>query len=116
MTLTPQQVINLIQKAIQSLALRTNDYEHLLRAQAEAERTYDMAYASEVLRLKQSGEPATIIPTLAKGTKHVADLKFDLAIADALVKASDKSMKNLDSALVGYNSILSWEKKTYGEV
>ena len=112
MNLTPLQVINRIQQSIDKLAYKTNEYRDLLEKRAEAERDFDVAHASEVLRLKQQGEPATIIPMLAKGAKHVADLKFQAQVADAIVKASEKSMRNLESALIGYESILSWEKKT----
>lgn len=111
MSLTPERIISLIQQAIQSLALKTNEYQELLIKRAQTEQGFDVAYAARILELKAEGEPATIIPILAKGTNHVAELKFQFQVAEAMVKASDKSMKNLESALVGYNSILSWEKK-----
>lgn len=54
---------------------------------AAAESQYRKALAIEELRLSNAGERVSIIPDLARGAEHIADLKCARDCAEAVYKA-----------------------------
>lgn len=74
----------LAEVALKEISDRGRDY-----AQAEAE--YRTALAETMLRLKADGKPATIIPDVARGTRHVANLKLKRDCAEALFLAAKEA-------------------------
>lgn len=60
---------------------------------AIAERDYNIAVASETLRLKEQSYPVTIISKLVKGNKEIAKLQFERDIADTMYRAANETIQ-----------------------
>jgi len=89
---------------------KAEEYLELAIKKADAENAYSIASAQEMARLDLAGTKTTLVPTLAKGTKTVADLKRDFDIAKGVLKACEISMENIRTAIDSYRSILSTKK------
>lgn len=74
------------------------------KAYAEAERTYRMGLAKEIIRLRAEGMQATLINDVARG--NVADLKYKRDLAEGLYRSSLESSKALQAELSGLQSVL----------
>ncbi|MBW2645075.1 MAG: hypothetical protein JRE23_02650 [Deltaproteobacteria bacterium] len=107
----PQAIINGMTAKNLLLQEQNRELLKLSEAKAQAERTYNIAVATEVLRLKSEGNPVTLIPTLVKGTTTVADLKLKLDIATGVLRACEESLRDIRTAIDCYRSILSWMKE-----
>lgn len=57
------------------------------REYAECERAYRVALQQEMVKLRVEKVPVTIINDLARGTEHVANLKFNRDVAEAEYKS-----------------------------
>ena len=58
------------------------------KSYAEAERDYTIALRTEIMRLREEGNPVTIILQLAKGKPEVANLRTQRTIAETLYKSA----------------------------
>lgn len=58
------------------------------QAYAEAERDYSIALRTEIMLLRENGQPVTIISQLAKGEPNVAKLRTQRTIAETLYKSA----------------------------
>ena len=108
--MNPSSIIKGMRKKNEELSLLNEGVSALAEKYAQAERNYNIALAVEILKLKADGETATLAPTLAKGEKHVADLRMKMLIAEGVLKANGESIKNHRGALETYRSLLSWMK------
>jgi hypothetical protein len=77
---------------------------HLGKEKAESERAYRRALMMEILKLKESKMPATLISDIARG--NVADLLFERDAAEVKFKAAMESMAALKSTLSALQSVL----------
>ena len=105
-----QGLIDGLTEKNRQLALKNDEIKELAEKKAATDRDYSIAYAKEVMNLKLEKEPATIIPTLAKGDILVADLRYKADIADAVYRASIEKMKDIRINIDSYRSILAFEK------
>ena len=55
---------------------------------AESERDYKIALRTEILKLRDAGQPATLVLNLAYGTPEIAKLRMERDIAEALYKSA----------------------------
>ncbi|HEX3803149.1 MAG TPA: hypothetical protein VHV75_09935 [Solirubrobacteraceae bacterium] len=78
--------------AIERAARAQKDSEQHLRdaytKYAAAERAYRLALAEEILRLKADGVAWSSTSDLARGDKHVADLRYARDVADGVKEAA----------------------------
>lgn len=78
--------------AIERASRSQKDAEQALRdaysKYAAAERAYRQALAEEILRLKAEGVAWSSTSDLARGTKHVADLRYHRDVADGVKEAA----------------------------
>jgi hypothetical protein len=58
----------------------------------EAERAYRMALAKEIVKLRVEGQPVTIVQDLARGAKHVADLRYYRDVAKGVQEATSSAV------------------------
>jgi len=58
------------------------------REKSEAEREYYVAKAQESLRLKEAGQPVTMIQLIIKGQPVVAEKMFKFHVADTIHQAN----------------------------
>ncbi len=111
--MNPQEIMNTMITRGRELTIKSNEYADLCADFAEKERTYNIALATEMLQLKTSeGLAATACEKRAKGTKHIADLRYGRDVAKGVMKACEVAMTNLRTVLNAYQSILAWERKT----
>ena len=108
--MNPQAELDGLQKKNIELSIKNDEYEKLLKDAAEAERDFNIAYAKKLLVLKLDGEPVTTRKAMALGDPAIADLKFVLDVAGALVKACGKSMKVTETNIDSYRTRIAWLK------
>lgn len=107
---SPAEYMQIIETLCRNLTAKNDEYPNLADTRAEAEREYKMAVREQILRHKADGQPATIIPKLVEGQKHVAELKMKMDIAEAIVKANIESCRSIVTQIDALRSILSWLK------
>jgi hypothetical protein len=89
----------------------------LARERAETEKAYKIALRHEILKLKTEGYPATLIMDLAKGSEHVADLRFQRDLAKTKYDSGRDSMRvtetegNLLQTIAKYQDEIDGGKK-----
>ena len=108
--MTPQEIIDRLEGSNIILSQKNDEYIELSKKRAEAERIYNVAVAEETLRLKLEGTAATIMDKLVKGNKTVAQFKFDLDVADGVLKACSSQIKIILAQIDTYRSLLAWMK------
>lgn len=71
-----------------------------------AERDYKIALQQRILELKTEGYAITLILELAKGTEHIAELRFQRDLAERKYEVSKESIRSLRAMASVYQSIL----------
>ena len=104
------EIMKGMRKKNQELGMMNESASDLAEKSAQAERNYNVAFATKIIDLRSHGEPATLVPTMAKGDKVVADLRIKMLIAEGVLNANREAIKNHRGALETYRSLLSWEK------
>jgi hypothetical protein len=102
----PEKIIRKIAKLSAELEFRNDEYLKLLNDVAEREKQLDINTAKAITEFKINGEPATLIPKLATG--KVASLKFDLQIAQGILRAHISRTHDIRSYMDGLRSMLAW--------
>ena len=77
---------------------------------ADAERNYRVALKQEVLKLKSEGMAATLSKDISRGTKHIADLKFERDVAHGICDSCKEAIRAIRGAMSGIQSLVSVEK------
>ena len=60
---------------------------------AVAEQDYKIALATEMLKLKEQGEKATIMKDICYGTPHIAKLRLQRDIAEVMYKSASEAIQ-----------------------
>ena len=92
--------IEAVIKAIRDEGARS---EVLIEARAKAISEYDKSIASSILKLKESGTPATVSEKVAKGERW--ELRYAMEVAEGTYKAHFARLNYLQSQLNGYQSV-----------
>lgn len=111
--MTPQQIMDGLAEKNRLLTAKNDEYITLVEKRAQAERAYNLSVARVTLEHKAEGQSITLIDKLVKGDKTVADLKYELDVAEGVEKACVQSIKALMGAIDTYRSLLSWQKAEY---
>jgi len=111
--MNPQQVLNGMEAKNRELSAKVGEYADLSEKRAAAERAYKMAYTAKLIDLKSAKESVTTMKSLAEGDNYISQLKYELDVADGILKACGHSIKALHSAIESYRSLLSWMKMEY---
>jgi len=106
-------IIRGLEKKNRELTALTDQYIDYAEKRAQSERNYNIAMAQKTLAYKIEGHPATLISTLVKGDKVVADLKFELDVSDGMYKATRERMNDVRAAIDSYRSILAWKRAEF---
>ncbi len=106
--MTPSELMKGMQEKNRLLTAKNDDYIELSEKYAATKRDYNVAYAAKVTELKISGQPITIIKDLVKGDKIVAEMGYEMDIAEGVLKACRESMADIRAALDSYRSLLTW--------
>jgi hypothetical protein len=69
-----------------------NAIKDAFRDYGAKEQAYRMALAQEILKLRADGVAITVAQDLAKGTKHVADLRFNRDVAEGIREAATSAV------------------------
>ena len=108
--MTPQQLMDGMAQKNRELTTKNDELKDLYDAHADAERTYNIAYAQKVISLRMDGEPITLAKDLAKGDKVIADLFYKMRIAEGVLNVCRERIKDLRSSIDTYRSVLSFLK------
>ena len=92
--------IEAVIKAIRDEGARS---EVLIEARARAISEYDKSIATTILKLKESGTPATVSEKVAKGERW--ELRYAMEVAEGTYKAHFARLNYLQSQLNGYQSV-----------
>jgi len=82
-----------IMKEIEIMEIALKQLGERGKTLAIAEQDYKIALASEMLRLKEKGEKATIMKDLCYGTPHIAKLRLDRDIAEVMYKSASEAIQ-----------------------
>ena len=108
--ITPAQIMDGMAEKNRKLTDLNEDYIDFVEKRAQAERDYNIAVAKKTLEYKSDGQSITIIGTLVKGDKAVADLKLKMDVAEGMAKVCLLKIKEVTSAIDTYRSLLAWQK------
>lgn len=78
---------SLLDTAVSAFKKRGSDY-------ANAEKYYRIALAEKMLELRSQGQPATLVPDLARGDRKIAHLKFDRDAKESVYKAAQEAIQS----------------------
>ena len=108
--MNPQKIMDGLSEKNRMLSQKNDEYVELVERRAQAERAYNIAFRKAVLNEKASGQSITIIDKIVKGDTTVADLKYELDVAEGVSKACLLAIKSLTLAVDTYRSLLAWQK------
>ena len=77
------------------------------KSAAEAERDFDKAFATKILKLMERKIPATLIKEVAKG--ELSDIKFKMDLASMTYDSCKRSLSAQESQLSALQSILKYQ-------
>lgn len=89
---------------------KLKEHTGLIHKYAESEKNYRISLASKMTELKINGQPATLIPDLARGDKVVADLKMKRDIAKGVSDACRQAIISHQSSLSSIQTLISNRK------
>jgi len=113
MSLTPQEVMNVIADKNRQLTMKNEELVELSEKQADAKREYLKSLAQEITKLKIEGQSVTLIKDLAKGDKIVAELGYKADVAFGVRDACKEKIADLRSGIESSRSILSFLKAEF---
>lgn len=108
--MNPQSLMDGMKEKNRMLSMKNEELAELSEKKAAAERDFNIAYAKEVMKLKLKDEKITLIPSLAKGDKVVAELKYKADIAEGVYRACMEKIKDLRTQIDSYRSLLAYLK------
>lgn len=108
--MNPQQLMDGMKEKNRMLSMKNDELAELSENKAATERDYLIAYSKEIMNLKLEDEKITLIPSLAKGDKVVAELKYKSDIAEGVYRACMEKIKDLRTSIDTYRSLLSFLK------
>lgn len=111
--LTPVQVIEKINTCVQALTQGNINLKTLSIQKAQAEQSYRVALAKEMLKLKAEKYPATLIQDIVRGNEEVARLRLDRDIAESAYYTAISAMDNLKLEIETLRSQLTWLRAEY---
>ena len=106
--MNPAEIMNGMAAKNRMLTQKNEEYLTLVEKRAQAERAYNIALAHKTIELKTEGNSITLINTLVKGDRVVADLKYTLDVAYGIEKACLESIKDIRTQVDTYRSLLTW--------
>ena len=106
--MNPQQIMDGMKEKNRMLSMKNDELAELSEKKAAAERDYKMAYAKEIINLKLGKESITLIPSIAKGDKMVAEMCYKADIAEGVYNACREKIKDLRVQIDSYRSLLTW--------
>ena len=99
---------------IQQLTEAQGSFKAAGVALAEAERAYRVAKAVKVLKLRDEGQPATIIGDLVNGDSNIAELRMERDICEVEFKAVQSNINTLKLELRLINDEINREWNSGG--
>lgn len=106
-----QGYINGIERKNRELSMKNDELLVLAEKMANAEKEYSIMYRKKVLECKSNGDPVTLIKDIVRGDPSVAELKFNMDVAEAIYKACKSAANVLVTAIDSYRSLLSWARE-----
>lgn len=110
MNLSPNNIMDGMAEKNRMLTQKNGEYSDLVEKRAGAERDYNIQVAIQTITLKGESHPVTLIPTLVKGNKAIAELKYKFDVATGVERACLESIKDIRSQIDSYRSLLAWMK------
>lgn len=84
------QCVEASRKAKEAQQEAENAVKDAAAAYALAERLYRVNLAQQIVKLIAEGKPATVARDLARGDRHVADLAYEMAVAEGVKEAMEQ--------------------------
>ena len=109
--MNPAGIMTAMQNKERLLQEKNDEIKELATKQADMQRDYRVALASEIAKRRLNGESVSLSETMAKGTVEVADKKVLFVIAEAEYRACLSSIKITLAAVQTLRSLLVWERE-----
>ena len=106
--MTPAEIMRTLQDKNRQLTDKNQELVTCTEEAAECKRDYLIAMATKTMLLKMEGMSITLIPSLVKGDKVVADLQFKWDVAEGVLLACRERIKDLRESIGSARSILTW--------
>ena len=106
--MTPSEIMRGLSEKNRALTYKNDEYLDLIEKRAQAERAYSKALSIAMVEEKIKGQSITLIRDIVKGS--VADLKYELDVADGVMQACKNAIKALTIQIDSYRSLLAWQK------
>lgn len=78
---------------------------------AQKEEAYRLALAQKIMELRAEGHAATLAKDLARGDRHVAQLKFEAMVAEGVVEAARQSAFAAQADRRTIEGLTDWAKR-----
>jgi len=85
--------------------------DRAVKAHAEAEQTYRIAFAKKLVELRGDAVPVGISLELAKGEAVVAQFKYDRDLAKGMIDVARERLRQLDGERASLRQLLEWSRK-----
>lgn len=106
------QIINEIYKASQRLDKASKQIFEISKKNAEAERDYRKALATEIITLKASGLQSNLVVDVAKGNCH--EMLYQRDVAEGLYIASKESIRAIETQISALQTISKYSSEVGG--
>ncbi len=80
----------------------------LAKEKAESEKEYRQALAREIFRLRQEGQPVSLVGDLARG--NIAEAKYKRDLAEAKYHAGREALDSLRTQVSALQTILKYQE------
>jgi hypothetical protein len=88
-----------------------NNLDRAVKAHAEAEQSYRIAYATKLVELRSNATPVGIATEMAKGDESVARLKYERDLAKGMIDVARERLRQLDGERASLRQLLEWSRK-----
>jgi rubrerythrin len=78
---------------------------------AQAERAYRFALAQKITDLRAQSQPVTLAADLARGDKHVADLRFKRDVREGVVEAAKQRAYTAAADRKDAQGLATWSQR-----
>lgn len=114
-TISPLEIADAREAAFKASDLQRGCEDRIRKAGrdlAQAEQNYRQALAEKILSARAEDEVAwTAAADIARGDKHVAKLKFDRDVADALLEAAKQEAFRRGADRRDVDTLLNWSMR-----
>jgi len=106
--MNPAEIMQGMAAKNRELTMKNGELVDLTEKAARLKRDYLIGMATKITTLKLDSEKVTLIPSLAKGDKNVAELQYLWDVSEGVLLSCRERIKDIRSQIDSYRSLLTW--------